>query len=165
MASHVVSLVPALLETLSVIEDPALNYLQMHSESAGVEQGALESARVAAMRGTDATSAIDTCLRLMDETKVEATLPAVMLLLTRGVGLPTRAGTARFIVQLAQQHPLLIVPQCAALSFQLPSPTPPSLRPAVPTLPTYTLPSSMLPTRDAMRCPSVAPSPTLSRPR
>ena len=32
-----------------------------------------------------------------------------------GVGLPTRAGTARFLVQLAQQHPLLLVPHAARL--------------------------------------------------
>ena len=112
---HVVTLVPALLETLSVIEDPALNYLQMHSESAGVAEGALEAARVSAMRGSDAMTAIDTCLRVMDAPQLEAALPAVMQLLKGGVGLPTRAGTARFIVQIAQQQPLLLVPHASRL--------------------------------------------------
>ena len=112
---HVVTLVPALLETLSVVEDPTLNYLQMHSESAGIAQGALEAARLNAMRGSDATGAIDTCLRVMDAPQLEAALPAVMQLLKGGVGLPTRAGTARFLVQLAQQHPLLLVPHAPKL--------------------------------------------------
>ena len=61
----------------------------MHSESAGVAEGALEAARVAAMRGSDATGAIDTCLRVMDAPQLEATLPAVIALLSRGVRLPT----------------------------------------------------------------------------
>ena len=63
MRAHVVALLPALLETLSVIEDPALNYLQMHSESAGIAEGALEAARLTVMRSSDATVAIDACLR------------------------------------------------------------------------------------------------------
>lgn len=115
MRSHVVVLVPALLETLSVIEDPTLNYLQMHSESAGIAEGALEAARLSAMRGSAATEAIDTCLRVMDAPQLEAALPSVILLLSRGTGLPTRAGTARFIVQLAQQQPLLLQPHASRL--------------------------------------------------
>ena len=76
IAAHVVVLVPALLETLSVIEDPMLNYLQQHSESAGLEQGALEAARVNAIRGSDATTAIDTCLRVMDAPQVSFGSPS-----------------------------------------------------------------------------------------
>jgi len=115
MRPHVVQLVPALLETLSVLEDPALNYLQQHAESAGVAQSALESARVAAMRGSDATAAIDACLRVMDAPQFEAALPSIISLLTRGTGLPTRAGTARLLVQISQQQPLLLVPHAARL--------------------------------------------------
>ena len=87
----------------------------MHSESAGVAQSSLEAARVAAMRGSDATSAIDVCLRVMDAPQLEATMPALLHLLSRGTGLPTRAGTARFLVQLGQQQPLLLVPHAARL--------------------------------------------------
>ena len=115
MRPHVVRLVPALLETLSVVEDPTLNYLQMHSESAGVSQGALEAARLSLMRGSDATAALDSCLRVMDGPQLEATLPQVISLLTRGTGLPTRAGTARLLVQLAQSQPDLLVPHAARL--------------------------------------------------
>ena len=71
MRAHVVALLPALLETLSVIEDPALNYLQMHSESAGIAEGALEAARLTAMRSSDATVAIDACLRVMDAEQLQ----------------------------------------------------------------------------------------------
>ena len=92
MRAHVVALLPALLETLSVIEDPALNYLQMHSESAGIAEGALEAARLTAMRSSDATVAIDACLRVMDAEQLEAALPSLIHLLSRGTGLPTRAG-------------------------------------------------------------------------
>lgn len=112
---HVVRLVPALLETLSVVEDPMLNYLQMNAENAGVAQSSLEAARVNAMRSSDATGAIDTCLRVMDAPQLEEVLPSLVQLLKGGVGLPTRAGTARFLVQLAQQHPLLLVPHASRL--------------------------------------------------
>ena len=87
----------------------------MHAESAGVSQSALEAARVSAMRGSDATGALDSCLKVMDAPQLEAALPSVIQLLSRGVGLPTRAGTARFLVQLAQQQPLLLTPHAARL--------------------------------------------------
>ena len=114
----------------------------MHSESAGVAQSSLEAARVAAMRGSDATSAIDVCLRVMDAPQLEATMPALLHLLSRGTGLPTRAGTARFLVQLGQQQPLLLVPHAARLLRTLhsntikersPSPLPTTTNPYPPT--------------------------------
>ena len=61
-------------------------------ESAGIAEGALEAARLTAMRSSDATVAIDACLRVMDAEQLEAALPSLIHLLSRGTGLPTRAG-------------------------------------------------------------------------
>ena len=77
-----------------MVEDPALNYLQMHAGRAGVAEATLETARLSALRGTDASSALDACLRHMSADDIASTLPSVISLLSRGTGLPTRAGTA-----------------------------------------------------------------------
>ena len=115
ISPHVVKLVPVLLESLSVAEDPTLNYLQQNTSNTGISESALEAARVNAMRSSDVTAVLEQCLKMMGEAEVGATLPSIMLLLSRGVGLPTRSGTARFLMQLAQQQPLHVRPHAARL--------------------------------------------------
>ena len=104
LSPHAVRLVPALLENLSVLEDQALNYLQQHAEAAGVSEQAMESARIAATRGSDSSGALEQLLKVMGQEQVAAVAPQLAHLLSHGVGLPTRVGTARFVLQLAQSH-------------------------------------------------------------
>merc|ERR1719421_2858152 len=54
-------------------------------------------------------------MRVLDADAVAALLPQLVHLLSRGVGLPTRTGSARFVVQMAQQHPELVQPHGARL--------------------------------------------------
>ncbi|KAL1527860.1 hypothetical protein AB1Y20_009236 [Prymnesium parvum] len=115
MQPHVVRLVPVLLESLSVVEDPMLNYLQLNAGQAGISDQALETARVNAMRSSDVSAVLDQCLRMMGEREVSDALPAICALLSRGTGLPTRSGTARFVLQLAQLQPLSVEPHSAQL--------------------------------------------------
>lgn len=76
---------------------------------------ALETARVSAMRSSDVSSILDQCLRLMSDAEITAVIPSLVGLLSRGTGLPTRSGSARFVLQLAQLHPQHVQPHSAQL--------------------------------------------------
>jgi proteasome component ECM29 len=116
IGDHAPKLVPALLESLSSLEDPALSYLQLQTGRMGEgTQQALEQARVSALRNSDAASVLDQCLKMMGGSHIDAVIPALAQLLSRGTGLPTRAGTARFLFQLAQAQPLLVRPHALRL--------------------------------------------------
>jgi len=67
------------------------------------------------MRSSDVSAVLDQCLRMMGEREVSDALPAICALLSRGTGLPTRSGTARFVLQLAQLQPLSVEPHSAQL--------------------------------------------------
>jgi len=108
LSPHTTQLVPYLLENLSGLEDPSLNYMQMHAQNAGVSEQAFEAARVALVRNSDCSSVLEQCLKVMDEAGGEEVLPSLAGLLVRGTGLPTRTATARVLMQLAQAQPLMI---------------------------------------------------------
>ena len=65
---------------------------------------AMESARIAATRSSDSSGALEQLLKVMGQEQVGAVAPQLAHLLSHGVGLPTRVGTARFVMQLAQSH-------------------------------------------------------------
>ena len=115
LAPHTGRLVPRLLENLSVLEDQSLNYLQMHAASAGISDASLEQARVAAVRSSASSTALETCLGAMGAAEISDVLPSVGGLLTRGVGLPTRTGAARFLMLLAQRDRSLLAPHAPKL--------------------------------------------------
>jgi len=68
----------------------------------GVSAGAFETARVAALRSSPAHSALEQCLRVMEDDHVAAVLAPLTETMARGTGLPARAGAARTVMQLAQ---------------------------------------------------------------
>lgn len=113
LASHTPRLVPFLVDSLSSLEDPSLLYMQHHAPGLGVSAGAFEHARVAANRGSPAAAALEQCLRVMAAEHVSAVLPPLTDTLARGTGLPSRAGAARTVMQLAQAHPLAVTPHAA----------------------------------------------------
>mmetsp|Transcript_1566 Transcript_1566/g.5053 ORF Transcript_1566/g.5053 Transcript_1566/m.5053 type:complete len:1137 (-) Transcript_1566:498-3908(-) len=110
LASHTPRLVPFLVESLSSLEDPSLLYMQHHVPGLGVSAGAFEHARVAANRGSPAAAALQQCLRVMSDEHVAAVLPPLTDTLARGTGLPSRAGAAHTVMQLAQAHPVAVAP-------------------------------------------------------
>ncbi len=113
LAPHTPLLVPFLLEALSSLEDPRLAYTQQHASSILGDKGdaAFESARVAATRASDAATALERCVPLMGDVHVLEALPALENLLVRGVGLPTRTGTARFVMRLAHERGDVLEPR------------------------------------------------------
>ncbi len=100
---HLHIVVPALLESLSGLEDSRLNYVEQHAERLGLDAGKLESARVSAAQGGILGETLETCARHVDSETFTALAPALSGLIRRGVGLNTRAGAGRFVSQVARR--------------------------------------------------------------
>ncbi|EFN52702.1 hypothetical protein CHLNCDRAFT_138705 [Chlorella variabilis] len=100
---HMPLLVPAMLESLSGLEDSRLNYIEQHAERLGLDAGRLEGARVAAAQGGPAGETLDLCARYADVATMAELAPRLGALVRRGVGLNTRAGAGRFITQVTRR--------------------------------------------------------------
>ena len=101
LAPHIPELATVLLESLSSLEPQMNTYLQLNADKYEVSGEALERMRVSASRNSPLSETLDMCVRFMDETAAEATIPRAVAVVRQGVGLPTRCGCARFIGQLA----------------------------------------------------------------
>ena len=75
MFSHLHIVVPALLESLSGLEDSRLNYVEQHAERLGLDAGKLESARVSAAQGGILGETLETCARHVDSETFTALAP------------------------------------------------------------------------------------------
>ncbi|PSC71704.1 proteasome-associated ECM29-like protein [Micractinium conductrix] len=102
---HMPLLVPAMLESLSALEDQRLNYIEQHAERMGLDSGRLEGARVAAAQGGPAGDARAVCTvgGYMDAATMAELAPKLGELVRRGTGLNTRAGAGRFITQVTRR--------------------------------------------------------------
>eukprot|EP00899_Mesostigma_viride_P010697 jgi/Mesvir1/19629/Mv09917-RA.4 len=98
---HIPKLATAMLESLSNLEDARLNYVEMHAAKMNLSTDKLESGRIAASKDSPMWDTLDLCLRQVDTSTAEALVPRLCQLVRSGVGLNTRAGTARFVGQLS----------------------------------------------------------------
>lgn len=97
------------------VQDERLNYLEQHTERLGIDNSRLESLRVSAARSSPMGETLDICARVADAHSMDALVPKLAALVKRGVGLNTRAGTARFIGLLSQRLGTALGPSCGTL--------------------------------------------------
>ncbi|KAJ3082397.1 hypothetical protein HK102_001737 [Quaeritorhiza haematococci] len=107
---HLVDLVSTLLESLSSLEPQAMNYLSFHTEKYGITQEQLDSTRLTAAKMSPMMDAVDTCIEQIDAKILASLVPKLNTIVRKGVGLPTKAGSARFIVSLCVRVPLDLAP-------------------------------------------------------
>jgi proteasome component ECM29 len=105
LGEHVCALVPPLLDGLAELEPQQLTYLTFHAERLGVNRRQLDESRVAASRASPLAKTLDLCVRHVHNDNCRALAKALANTLTRGVGLQTRAGAARFVEMVAVEHP------------------------------------------------------------
>lgn len=82
---HLPTLIQALLESLSNLESASFNRVAMHADSLGVDKSKLEERRVALSNQTPMHSSLDRCVRLVDESTIDAVVPVLTSLIHRGV--------------------------------------------------------------------------------
>ncbi|KAJ3286443.1 hypothetical protein HDU79_006472 [Rhizoclosmatium sp. JEL0117] len=107
---HMTDLVSTLLESLSSLEPQVLSYLTFHTDSYNITQEQLDSSRLSAAKSSPMMEAIDSCVENLDASVMETLMPKVFNIIRKGVGLPTKAGSARFVVTLAMRVPTELRP-------------------------------------------------------
>merc|ERR1719509_653959 len=110
LAPHLGVLVPALLEATSEMEGTQLSYL---STRLGVDtdvQERLDSARIAASRGTPTMECVNYVLQFVDSASLAMLVPRLTDIIKSGVALVTRGGAAHVVTTLTHQCPLDLQP-------------------------------------------------------
>ena len=105
-------IVPALLETLSNMEDPRLGAMETQASLMTSHTAArLASARVQAAQRSPMQQALDVLARRVEPGPgLDALIPPLVQVLKRGLGLNTRVGAARFTQQLAMKVGAYTIP-------------------------------------------------------
>ncbi|KAJ3390388.1 hypothetical protein HDU84_007518 [Entophlyctis sp. JEL0112] len=107
---HMADLISTLLESLTVLEPQVMSYLTFHTASYNITQEQLDSSRLSAAKSSPMMEAIDSCVENLDENVLESLMPKLLNIIKKGVGLPTKAGSARFVVTLVMRAPAYLRP-------------------------------------------------------
>uniref|UniRef100_A0A8C0J6E6 Ecm29 proteasome adaptor and scaffold n=1 Tax=Chelonoidis abingdonii TaxID=106734 RepID=A0A8C0J6E6_CHEAB len=114
---HAPKLIPALLESLSVLEPQVLNYLSLRATDQ--EKAAMDSARLSAAKSSPMMETINMCLQYLDVSVLGELVPRLCELIKSGIGLGTKGGCASVIVSLTTQCPQDLTPYSGKLMSAL----------------------------------------------
>ncbi|KAK9476373.1 proteasome stabiliser-domain-containing protein [Lipomyces japonicus] len=103
-------LIVELLGLLSTLEPQAVNYLALNADKYGLTSDAIDATRLAGIRNSPMTDALDRCINLLDETSMKALAPKLQSVIRKSVGLPSKVASSRVLVNLVIQHADLITP-------------------------------------------------------
>ena len=111
---HAPKLILTLLEALSGTESGQLDYLSNLMNDAHLAN-VVDDVRTSASRGSPLQVCLDDCLRHVDATTLEDLMPGLMQLIKGGLGVSTRAGSARVVSSLVAQCREELKPYCNKL--------------------------------------------------
>ncbi|NXA53460.1 ECM29 protein, partial [Nothocercus julius] len=114
---HAPKLIPALLESLSVLEPQVLNYLSLCATDQ--EKTAMDNARLSAVKSSPMMETINMSLQYLDVSILGELVPRLCELIKSGVGLGTKGGCASVIVSLTTQCPQDLTPYSGKLMSAL----------------------------------------------
>ena len=100
---HMKKLVPALIESLSGLEDSRLNYIEQHAGRLGLDTDNFDAARVNSANKSAIGESIETCVRAIDGSTFADLCPELSGIIRRGTGVATRAGAARFVMHVTHR--------------------------------------------------------------
>ncbi|MGH0136109.1 UNVERIFIED_CONTAM: hypothetical protein FKN15_008319 [Acipenser sinensis] len=114
---HAPRLIPALLESLTVLEPQVLNYLSLRATEQ--EKTAMDGARLSAAKSSPMMETINMCLQHLDASVLGQLVPRLCDLLKGAVGLGTKGACASVIVSLTVQCPQDLTPYSGKLMSAL----------------------------------------------
>ncbi|XP_040273233.1 proteasome adapter and scaffold protein ECM29 [Bufo bufo] len=114
---HTPKLIPALLESLSVLEPQVLNYLSLRATDQ--EKAAMDSARLNAAKSSPMMETINMCIQHLDVSVLAELVPKLCELIKSGLGLGTKGGCASVVVSLTTQCPRDLMPYSGKLMSAL----------------------------------------------
>ena len=98
VAPFVADIIDVLLEGMSSLEPQVMNYISFHVDKYDITQEQLDSTRLSAAKMSPVMEAIEICAGHLNEVSFDLLQPKLVNLIRKGVGLPTKGGTARFVV-------------------------------------------------------------------
>ncbi|KAJ3045279.1 hypothetical protein HDV00_011151 [Rhizophlyctis rosea] len=110
LRAHLAELVGTLLEGLSNFEPQIVNYLSFHTERYGLSQEELDTSRLASTRHSPMMDALESAVDQIDAESLPLLVSRLNSIIRKGIGLPTKAGSARFVCSLVQRIPLDLKP-------------------------------------------------------
>ncbi|KAM3938188.1 proteasome adapter and scaffold protein ECM29 isoform 2-T2 [Leptodactylus fuscus] len=114
---HTPKLIPALLESLSVLEPQVLNYLSLRATDQ--EKAAMDSARLNAAKSSPMMETINMCIQHLDVSVLAELVPKLCEIIKSGLGLGTKGGCASVVVSLTTQCPQDLMPYSGKLMSAL----------------------------------------------
>jgi proteasome component ECM29 len=103
LVPHVSVLIITLLESLSSLEPSSMNYLTFHTDKYNITADQLDQARLSAAKTSPILEAVDFTIPIISAKVLESLVPKLCVLIRKGVGLPTKAGCARFVYLLTSR--------------------------------------------------------------
>ncbi|KAJ3397973.1 hypothetical protein HDU92_000075 [Lobulomyces angularis] len=107
---HLPELVVVLLEGLTTLEPQVMNYLSFHTDKYSFSQEQLDSTRLTAAKHSPIMEAVESSINQLDGAVLDLLVPKLSNLIRKAVGLPTKAGCARYVISLAMHNPLVLKP-------------------------------------------------------
>jgi proteasome component ECM29 len=103
-------LVERMLALFTDLEDQMVNYLHLNAAQYKISEGAIDSARLNAVRNHPLMEAIDRCYDLLDAETMEKTALSIERAMKAAVGLPTKLACGNTLVSLTLRHRELFRP-------------------------------------------------------
>lgn len=119
LVPHLSDLDITMLESLSSLEPQMMNYLSFHTDKYNITQDQLDSSRLSAAKASPILESIESTVIYITPSVLEALIPRLCVLIRKGIGLPTRAGCARFVYTLTARIPLDFKPFADAVLVAL----------------------------------------------
>lgn len=112
---HITDLASILIECLSSLEPQVMNYLTFHTEKYNISQDQLDSTRLSATKMSPIMECVESTIDQLDASILEALVPKLANIIRKGMGLPTKAGVARYVVSICSRMPLDLQPHADSL--------------------------------------------------
>ncbi|PVV04428.1 hypothetical protein BB560_001069 [Smittium megazygosporum] len=109
-------LIIRLLNTLSANEDQAFNFVSQNASNWNIRNSELDTFRLDILKSSKTMSTIETLLGYISQDDMKNFIVKLKEIIVSGIGLPTRAGTARAIIKLATASPEYISPFIISLT-------------------------------------------------
>lgn len=115
LTPSVPDLAEALLEAATELEPQVLNYAEFHID----QKEELQNARVdmASMSSSPLIDSLERLAGFVDESIIDRLIPKLTRLSRIGIGIPTRAATARFFATILRSRAAVVEPYAARLMF------------------------------------------------
>ena len=101
---HLALLTGTLLRAMSALEPQEFNYLTLNQDKYNLSTAQVEGARLAMSKSSPISRMLESALGVAEPEVLESVVPEVVSVIGRGVGLPTKVGAAKVVMDLADAH-------------------------------------------------------------